>query len=115
VKQLICCLVALFAGAVLVGQEVPKPEPSALRARIVQLEEQLRQTQRSATVCAAQLALATEPAAAKAAQEKMAEAAKDMGCEQGVDWTVNPPACRQSKPVLQRSTSPSINGDGQQK
>lgn len=65
-----------------------------LKARIVQLEEQLRQTQRSATVCAAQLALATEPAAAKEAQAKMAEAAKDMGCDKGVDWQVVPPVCK---------------------
>jgi hypothetical protein len=73
---------------------VGETEPT-LRARIVQLEEQLRQATRSATICSAQLLVATESEATRAAQAKMNEAAKAMGCELGADFNVVPPVCRQ--------------------
>lgn len=68
-------------------------QPSILPARIVQLEEQVRQLQRTAQVCAAQLLIAQQPQQDKEAQEKLDKAAKEMGCEHGANWSVNPPAC----------------------
>lgn len=101
-KHLVACLIALVvAGAILVGQEPPKPEPAVLKARIVQLEKLLREAKRDNEICGGWLKIyatsAAEQKAAEADNAKLAESAKEMACERGVDWTVNPPACRPSK------------------
>lgn len=86
----------LFLGPLLLPGSA-EVSTAALNARIVQLEEQLRQAQRDSKICAAQLTIAAEPQQARAAKEKLDAAAKDMGCTAGVDWNANPPVCMASK------------------
>lgn len=85
-----------WSSAVLHAAEVEQP-PAILKARIAQLEEQVRQLQRSAQICAAQLLLANQSQADKEAQAKLDAAAKEMGCEHGADWSAIPPVCLKDK------------------
>ncbi len=101
-KRLLFVIIALSCVCLVSAQEGEQPDGKpasvpALNARIVQLEEQLRQTQFAAQVCGAQLAVANQPKQAEDAQKRLAEAAKAMGCTNGADWNANPPTCLDEK------------------
>lgn len=93
--QLIGLVLALAGSCVLMAEETPSKSDALLQARIAQLETQAQQFAAEKTVCAAQLAIASQSATQQAQARQRAQIEKDAGC--AIDWTATPPVCLPAK------------------
>ena len=84
-KRLMMAMMVSVCGAVLLGDEVGN-EAGLLKARIVQLEAQLVQTEASRAVCEARFNQAQSVQVRPAIE-------KETGCV--IDWNAVPPKCKE--------------------
>lgn len=91
--HLLATFLAFFCVGVLLGVCGHAESPSALlKARIAQLEQQLQQVRSELAVCAARVAIASQPQIADSLAKQRAEIEKEAGC--AIDWAKEPPDCK---------------------